>query len=333
VDTETIPNWKIWITSPIPGLAFFLLGFPGMGAAVALATGALLAILWFFPDPVSWHLFGTAYLVQMAYAVGKSVYNNTPITEITPNSNLTRRLPEQFSNQQTLEDDVFTSLSKVMGNDEELEFATIGLEQNSLSYIFIGVTHDHLILSEASQVGNPIYPTRLPKEQVNWVSLAAGERNMLFSIDIDGKDKLSLHVPGKLKEDTILILKEFPGTWTEEKGLENLPSNPQPGSKIGRTLLFAVLILLFMASIGQSNNFQSVSHRIIENLSVALIFFIIGFLTFIDLVKRFKTEPGFTTVNIIHSFSAVSWIGEWIFSLYLTGNVAVWLIKYLRSMG
>jgi hypothetical protein len=212
----TQTNWLIWIISLVPGLGIMVLGKRRVGLSVALAIVLLLGFFWLVPNLITWFLFGIAFIAQMAYAVGLATIRATKVVK-TLDSNMAHPLPSRFSDKNQIAIEVQKSLSAILSTGEELSSAIIGLDQTSNHPMFIGVTQEHLILSECSQAGNPINPQRILKDDVSWVNLEIGERNLLLVVEYNREQKLTLHIPGKLRKQTVRIMDEFPGTWSRKE--------------------------------------------------------------------------------------------------------------------
>jgi len=242
-------NWFIWIVSFIPGLGLMLLGKRRLGLGIAVAIGLLLTIFWLVPTLTTWYIFGIAFIAQMAYAVGLSTSPVTGNKGVAPNSKLAHKLPDRFSDKKQIVGEVSKSLSTILVSDEHLLGAVIGQKQDSSQYLFIGVTQEYLILSECNDAGNPSNPKRIPKDDVQWISLQIGVRNLVLTIEKEDESKMVLYVPGKLQEQAKLILKEFPGTWENDNFVEGILTLQKDGNRSGAIIVYGISIALYVAGL------------------------------------------------------------------------------------
>jgi hypothetical protein len=268
----------------------------------------------------------------MAYAVALATIRATK-TEITPNSNLAHPLPNKFRDNRSIATEVKKSLSAILGSDEELITAIVGLEKGTAQFIFIGVTQEHLIMSPCSNAGNPSNPKRILKDDVSWVNLKIGERNLLLTIEYENDKKVDLHILGKLREHARLIVDEFPGAWSNENIVDELSSFRNESNRLRANIIYTVCIVFIVAVSFLTNGLEQPYKQMAIYLAISLAFFIMGWPQFISLVQRLKNEPGITTTNAIASFSALSTLLLWWFSLYTMGVFLIAVVKYLQNVG
>jgi len=328
----TQTNWFVGIVSIIPGLGIFLLGKKKLGLGIFFAVGILFAFFGLLPNLITWFIFGIAYIAQMAYGVGLATFRATKI-EITPNSNLTHPLPKTFNDKKSIILEVKKSLSTILGSSEQLTTAIIGLKKGTSQFMFIGVTQEHLILSPCSHAGNPSDPSRILKDDVSWVSLKIGERNLLLTIEYENGKKVDLQVLGKLQEQAKLIVDEFPGTWSNEDFMEGMSSYKKESNRLGANIVYGLSVAFVMAVFFLTDGLEQTYKQMAIYLSVSLALFIVGWPQFISFVRRLKKEPGITSVNAIASLSMLSVLFFWAFTLYTTGVLSIAIVKYLQNAG
>lgn len=328
----TQTNWFVGIVSIIPGLGIYLLGRRKLGLGIFLAVGLLFALFGFLPNLITWFIFGIAYITQMAYGVGLVTFQTTKI-ELTPNSNLAHPLPKKFNDKKSIVLEVQKSLSTILGNNERLTTAIIGLKKGTSQFMFVGVTEEHLILSSCSQAGNPVNPSRIVKDDVSWVSLKLGERNLFLTIEYQNGKKVDLQVLGKLQEQAKLIVDEFPGTWSNEDLMAGLASYKKESNRLGANIVYGGCIAFVIAVVFLTDGLKQTYKEMAIYLSVSLALFLMGWPQFISFVRRIKKEPGLTSVNAIASLSMLSVLFFWLFTLYTTGILSIAVVKYLQNAG
>jgi hypothetical protein len=325
-------NWFIWIVSLVPGLGLIVLGKRRQGLYIILAICLFFAVFWLAPNLITWFIFGIAFIAQMAYAVGLATARATKITD-TLDSNLAYPIPSRFSDKKQIIAETRKSLSTILGTGEELKAAIIGLDQDTKQFIFVGVTQEHLILSQCSQAGNPTNPQRILIDDVSWVSLEVGERNLLLTIEYNNGKKLTLHILGKLQKQAVLIVDEFPGTWSSKSFIDGFTTLQKENNRLGANILYGVCIAIMIAAIFLTNNLPRPLNQNAFILIVSLMLFIMVWPQFIGLVRKLKKEPGNTVTNVLASLSAVTVLFFWSFPLFTFGELAISIVKHLRNAG
>jgi len=328
----TQTNWFIGIVSTVPGLGISLLGKKKLGLGIFFAVGLLFTFFILLPNLITWCIFGIAYIAQMAYGVGLATFRSTK-TEITPNSNLAHPLPKKFSDKKSFVPEIKKALSLILGSSEQLTAVIIGLKKGTSQFMYIGVTEEHLIVSKCSHAGNPSDPSRISKDDVSWVNLKIGERNLLLTIEYENGKKLDLQVLGKLQEQAKLIVDEFPGTWSNEDFMDGISSYKKESNRLGANIVYGLSVALVIAVLFLTDGLEQTYKQMAIYLSVSLALFIMGWPQFISFVRRLKKEPGITSVNAIASLSMLSVLLFWAFTLYTTGILSIAIVKYLQNAG
>ena len=328
----TQTNWFVGTVSVIPGLGIFLLGRKRMGLGIFFAVGLLFAIFGVFPNFVTWFIFGLAYVAQIAYAVGHATIQTTR-TEITPNSNLSHPLPDRFRDKKSIASEVKKSLSTILGSDEHLMTAIVGLEKGTSQFLLIGVTQDHLVISQCSNTGNPSNPKRILKDDVSWVNLKIGERNLLLTIEYENDQKIDLHILGKLREQSKLIVDEFPGTWSNEKFMEGVSSYKKESNRLGTNIFYVACIVFMFVMIFLTDGLEQTHKQMAIYLTASFVFFMMGWPQFIIFVRRLKREPGITSANAIASLSMLSVLLFWLFALFMACTFSIAFVQFLQNAG
>ena len=311
-------NWFTGLVSIVPGLGIIILGKKRLGLGITLAVGLLLAIFWFLPNLITWFIFGIAFIAQMAYAVGLATIQTTKI-EITPNSNLAHPLPNKFNDKKSIVLEVKNSLSTILGSNEQLTTAIIGLKKDTSQFMFIGITQEHLILTQCSHAGNPSNPSRILKNDVSWVNLKIGGRNLFLTIEYENGKEIDLHILGKLREQAKLIVDEFPGTWSNENFIDGMSSLKKENNRLSANIIYIVCFAFFLAVLFLTDELEPTYKQLAIYLASSFAFFIMGWPQFISFVRRLKKEPGITTINAIASLSLLPILFLWWFSLYIMG--------------
>ncbi len=329
---NTQSNWLIGIVSIIPGLGIFLLGKRRVGLGVFFTIGLPFALFVFWPNLITWFIFGIAYVAQMAYAVGLATIRATK-TKITPNSNLANSLPNKFKDKKSIESEVQKSLSTILGNDERVIATIVGLEKGTTQFVFIGVTQEHLIISQCSNAGNPSNPKRILKDDVSWVNLEIGERNLRLTIEYGNEKKVDLHVLGKFREQAKLILDEFPGTWSKDNFMDGLSAYKKESNRLGANIVYAACIVFVFAMLFLTDGLEQTYKQLALYLSISFALFMMGWPQFINFVRRLKREPGITSVNVIASLSMLSVLFLWSLSLFIAGTFSIAIVKYMQNAG
>jgi hypothetical protein len=325
-------NWFIWIVSLIPGIGLIVLGKRRLGLYITLAICLFFAVFWLAPTLITWFIFGIAFIAQMAYAVGLATVRATKKVD-TLDSNLAYPIPSRFSDKKQIIAETRKSLSTILDTGEELKAAIIGLDQDTKQFIFVGVTQEHLILSQCSQAGNPTNPQRILIDDVSWVSLEVGERNILLTIEYNNEKKLTLHILGKLHKQAVLIVDEFPGTWSSKSFVDGFKSLQKENNRLGANIIYGVCIAIMIAAIFVTTDLPKPLNLNVYILIVSLLFFIMGWPQFIGLVRKLKKEPGITATNVLASLSVVKILFFWSVPLFTFGELAIVVVKYLRNAG
>ena len=325
-------NWFAGLASIVPGLGIIILGKKRLGLGITLAVGLLLAIFLYLPNLITWFIFGIAFIAQMAYAVGLTTIQTTKI-ELTPNSNLSHQLPSKFNDNKTIALEVEKSLSTILGSDEQLTTAIIGLKKDTTQFMFVGVTEEHLILSPCSHAGNPSNPSRILKDDVSWVNLKNGERNLFLTIEYENGKKIDLHLLGKLREQVKLIVDEFPGTSSNENFMDEMLSLKKENNRLSANIIYIACFVFMIAVVFLTDGLEQTYKQLVFYLSFSFIFFIMGWPQFITFVRRLKKEPGITSINAIASLSMLSILFLWWISLYTMGIFSIAIVKYLQNAG
>lgn len=328
----TQTNWFVGMVSIIPGLGIFLLGKRRIGLGVFFAVGVLFALFGMLPNLLTWFIFGLAYVAQIAYAVGLATILATK-SEVTPNSNLAQPLPNRFKDKKSIASEVKNSLSTILGSDEQLMTAIVGLEKGTTQFDFIGVTQEHLIISQCSNAGNPSNPKRILKDDVSWVNLKIGERNLLLTIEYENDRKVDLHILGKLREQTKLIVDEFPGTWSNENFMDGLTTYKKENNRLGTNIFYGACIAFMFAVLFLTDGLEQTYKQMAIYLSTSFALFMMSWPQFINFVRRLKKEPGITSVNAIASFSMLSILFLWLFALFVAGTFSIALVQFLQNAG
>jgi hypothetical protein len=326
----TQANWFIGITSLIPGLGIILLGKRRLGLYVTLAIGLFLIVFCLAPNLITWFIFGIAFIAQMAYAIGLATIRATKV-ETTIDSNLAYPMPARFSDKKQIAAEVIKSLSEILGTDEVLKTAIIGMDQDTNHYMFVGVTQAYLILSQCSHAGNPSDPQRIAIGDVSWVNLEIGERNLLLTIEYDGGKKLILHILGKLNKQAVLIVDEFPGTWSSKSFLDGYKSVQKENNRFSAIIIYVTCIILFAAGAFLTDGLPKPFNQIVLFLITAVLLFIMSWPQFISIVRRLKKEPGITSTNVISFFPMIMVLFLWSFSLFTIGEIIIPIAQALFS--
>jgi hypothetical protein len=293
------------ILSIIPGLALWLF-HKNKQAAVAFLAFIVAAVLFLLnPSMIFWYLLSILYIGQMVYSAGLSVWQRP---EKGPrktglNSNLAFPLPENLSCVKRLDEAVFEALKRAIRPDTDLAVAILGLDTAVSKYKFFGVTENHLVIAESSLQGDPKNTSRIEKPEVAWVSLEVGERNCLMKIKFEEEHypAITLHIPSKIKKQAIEFVKEFPGTWAEDRSAVDVFSTIhtmqfQPG------ILVISIICLALVFFGISSTDHNSALAIIKFLCVVIGFFLLGWPYVIWLLRQIKSEPAFTSANFLRMF-------------------------------
>lgn len=301
---------KIGFASIIPGLGFWISGYPKYAMLTVFAFAISLAAFIFFPMTALWYVLCMVWMAQIFFAVALEelkVPVEPPGPLPTQTFLKTRRslsLPEYLPKGEQALAQVKQELVKRVPPHNKLFAYVAGIEDETSQCWYVGLADKDLILINPAQPGEAFEFKTISRNSIAWTYLVVGLRNHLLSFEYKPENSQEtqtflLHIPGNWHKQALALVKELPGTTLADeylfRGIERLL--PQDGNfqLLLAGFSFVGLVILMIGFLIQDIFFPEIffglPSDILTEFALTVLVYLAGWPFTLQVIFIFRRDP------------------------------------------